>query len=88
VRIAAGELTRLQGTVRYGLWALVPLALYVALFFGAVGLEEWLGVAMISESVGRATLLLAGVLLGVAALGSTCFGVRCVFIKRAQPAGM
>ena len=84
-RITAGELTRLQGTVRYGLWALVPLVLYVALFFGAVGLEEWLGVAVISEPMGRATLLIAAVLLGVAGLGSACFGVRCVFIKRAPP---
>ncbi len=81
-RIASGQLTKLQGFVHYGLWALVPLLLFVASFFGAVGLEEWLGVALLSESLGRATPLIAAFLLGAAGLGSACFGVRCAFIKR------
>ena len=82
-RIASGQLTKLQGTVRYGLWALVPLLVFVFFFFAAVGLEEWLGVALVSESLGRATLLIAAFLLSAAALGSACFGIRCAFIKRA-----
>ena len=82
-RIASGRLTKLQGTVRYGLWALVPLLVFVAFFFAAVGLEEWLGVALVSESLGRATPLIAAFLLSAAGLGSACFGIRCAFIKRA-----
>ena len=82
-RVASGELSKLRGAARYGLWALVPLLLFVASFFGAVGLEEWLGVALLSESMARATLLIVAFLLGVAGLGSACFGVRCVLIKRA-----
>jgi len=81
-RIAWGELTKLQGVLRYGLWALLPVLLFVALFFGAVGLEEWLGVAVISEPMGRATIPIVAFLLVIAVLGSACFGVRCLFIKR------
>jgi len=81
-RIASGQLTKLQGAVRYGLLALVPLLLFGASFFGAVGLEEWLGVALLSESLGRATMLIAAFLLCAAGLGSACFSVRCAFIKR------
>jgi Kef-type K+ transport system membrane component KefB len=67
--------------VRYGLWAGVPLLLFVALFFAAVGLEEWLGVALLPEPLSRVTLLIAAFLLGVAGVGSACFGVRCAIIK-------
>lgn len=81
-RIASGHVTKLQGSVRYGLLALIPLLLFGASLFGAVGLEEWLGVVLLSESLGRATTLIAGFLLGAAGLGSACFGVRCAFIKR------
>ena len=81
-RVASGQLTKLQGTLRYGLWALVPLLLFGASFFGAVGLEEWLGMALLSESLSRATLLIAALLLGAAGLGSACFAVRCAFVKR------
>lgn len=82
-RIACGGLTKLQGVLRYGLWALLPLLLFVAFSFGAVGLEEWLGVAVISEPMGRATLLIVAFLLVIAGLGSACFSLRCAFIKPA-----
>jgi len=82
-RVSSGQLSRLQAAVRYGLWALVPLLVFVGAFFGAVGLEEWLGVALLPESMARATLLIVGFLLGLAGLGSACFGVRCVLIQRA-----
>lgn len=85
-RIASGRLTKLQGTLRYGLWALVPPLLFGASLFGAVGLEEWLGVAVLSESLSRATLPIAALLLGAAGLGSACFAVRCAFVKRAAGA--
>ena len=80
-RIASGQLTKLQGALRYGVWAVVPLLLFVALFFAAVGLEEWSGVAVLPESLSRVIVLTAALLLGVAGLGSACFGVRCAIIK-------
>jgi hypothetical protein len=66
---------------------LVPVLLFGAFFFGAVGVEEWLGVAVLSEPMGRATLLIVACLLVTAGVGSSCFSVRCVFIKRAPLVG-
>ena len=80
-RAASGSLTRTGAGIRYALWALVPLLVYLAGFIGAVGLEEWLGIALISEPMGRATLLIVAFLLGTAGLGSLCFGIRCALIS-------
>jgi len=85
--VTSGALTKRQASVRYALWALVPLLLFVAVFLGAVGLEEWLGVALLSEPMGRATLLIVVFLLGVAGLGAACFGIRCAFIKGSTVGG-
>ena len=81
-RVAAGEVARLEGSVRYGGWAVVPLLLLVAFFFGLVGLEELFDSAIIPELLGRAALPIAMLLLGVAALGWLCFSVFCAFIGR------
>jgi len=81
-RVASGSLTRTGAGIRYALWALVPLLVYLAGFIGGVGLEEWLGIALISEPMGRATLLIVAFLLGTAGLGSLCFRIRCALIRR------
>jgi hypothetical protein len=83
--VMAGVLTKPGATARYSLWALVPLLLFLSVLAGAVGLEEWMGLALLSESLARATPLIAAFLLGMAGVGSLCFGVRCAFIKPATP---
>lgn len=85
-RVESGALTKLQAIVRYGLWAQAPPLLFLGIFFGAVGLEEWLGIALLSEPTARATAPIVALLLGIAGLGSACFGVRCAFIKRSPAA--
>jgi len=80
-RAASGSLTRTGAGIRYLLCALVPLLAYLLAFMGAVGLEGWLGIALISEPMGRATLLIVAFLLGAAGLGSLCFGIRCALIS-------
>ncbi len=85
--VASGALTKLQAIVRYALWAFVPLLLFLAVFLGSVGLEEWLGIPLLSEPMGRATPLIVACLLGVAGLGSVAFGVRCALIKRSTAGG-
>lgn len=79
--VKSGALTKLQAGVRYSVWSLVPLLVFLAGFVGAVGLEEWLGIALLSELMGRSTLLIAALLLAGALLGSVCFGVRCALMK-------
>ena len=83
-RVETRRLTRLGGFVRYGLWASAPLLLFVAFFFSAVGIEEWFGVSVLSELMGRATLPAAAFLLGIAMVGWICFVAKCV-LSSAQP---
>jgi hypothetical protein len=83
-RVAASEVTRLGASVRYAGWALAPLLLFVALFFGFVGLEELSGKAIISELMGRAALPVATLLLGIAGLGWVCFSISCALIGRVR----
>ncbi|MDH3505279.1 MAG: hypothetical protein OEM58_12225 [Nitrospirota bacterium] len=78
--VASGALTRLGAVGRYVMWACAPAVVFLAGFFGAVGLEEWLGLALIPEPLARASLLIGAVLLGGAGLGSLCFAVRCAFL--------
>lgn len=81
--VASGALSKAHAVAWYIIWALIPTVLFVAAFLGAVGLEEWLGVALIGESMARAALPLGIFLLGLAGLGSLCFGVRCTRLKGA-----
>jgi hypothetical protein len=80
-RLRAGTLTRLQTAARYAGWAFLPALSFVAVFVAMVGLEEWLGVALVEE---RAALL-AWPVLALSVLGTIGFTVRCAFVRRAQP---
>jgi hypothetical protein len=80
-RVTSGELTRLSASARYAMWAFVPIVVFLMGFFGAVRLEEWLGLALIPETLARATVLIMAGLLGIAGLGSLGFAVGCAFLK-------
>lgn len=80
-RVVSGELPRLSASARYAMWASVPAVVFLMGFFGAVGLEELLGLALIPETLARATVLIMAGLLGIAVLGSLVFVVRCAFLK-------
>jgi len=38
-------------------WAFLPLLLFVGSFLAAVGVEEWLGLAVVPESAARTSLV-------------------------------
>jgi len=59
-RARAGRISKLKAIALYGLAALSPTALYVALFFSLVGLEELTGAALIAEGMGRSFLIVVG----------------------------
>jgi len=80
-QVASGELTKWRASAFYALWASVPTIVFLIGLFGAVGLEEWLGLALIPEPLGRANPLIVVGLLGMALLGSLCFAVRCTSLK-------
>jgi len=84
-RVHTGTLSRLGAAGRYALWAFLPALLPIAVFFAGVGLEEWLGMAVISESWARATPLMALVLFALASLVWIGFAVRCALLRRERP---
>ena len=76
-RLSQGTLTRAGAVSRYAFLTSAPAVLFVMGFFLVMGLEEWLAVAMIPESLGRAGLpILAGLVL-MAVLSTCCFALRC-----------
>lgn len=56
-RMRRERIGRLKGFLLYGLAALSPTVLYVALFFALVGIEELTGTALIAEEIGRSFLI-------------------------------
>ena len=80
--VGSGELTRLGASGRYAMWASAPAVVFLMGFFGAVGLEESLSLALIPEPLGGASILIVAGLLGIAGLGSLGFAVRFAFLKR------
>ena len=84
VRVDTGKLTKLRALVRYAGWALTPLLAFVGFFLAAVGLEEWSGMALIGESMARATLPIAVLLAGLAGTAWIAFAARCALIKNAR----
>jgi len=79
-RLRGGTLTRLQCATRYAGLAFVPVLLFIAVLLAMVGLEEWLGLALVGE---RAALL-ALPTLGLSVLGSLGFVVRCALVRKAE----
>lgn len=76
-RIVAREITKLRGSLRYGFGALSPFVLFLSIFLGAVGIEEWSGAAFVSEGLGRALLPIAAGLLGIGLVGWLAFSLGC-----------
>jgi hypothetical protein len=77
-RVASGATTNVAAVFRYAGWAVTPLLLFAGLFFGAVGVEELTGAAVVSEPFGRVVLPVAVLLLAFAVLGWVAFLIRCV----------
>jgi hypothetical protein len=80
-QVASAKMTKIGAIGRYTLWASVPMIIYFIVFFGAVGFEEWLGLALIPEPLARATIPILAVLLGSTILGSLFFAIRSTFLK-------
>ena len=74
-RIRGGFVGRLKGFVLYGLVALSPTVLYVALFFALVGIEELTGAPLIAEEIGRSFLLVVAFGLAIWLLALVAFAV-------------
>jgi hypothetical protein len=76
-RISRGALSRVRAFLWYGLWAFLPVLVVMGAFLLAVGLEEWLEVAVIPEPLARATPLAGIFLVVVSTMGCALFAVRC-----------
>lgn len=76
-RLTSGSLTKPRAIGLYFMWALAPAFLLGAALLTAVGLEEQLDVAIVSEGIARTVLPVGILLLGAGVVGSIAFGVSC-----------
>ena len=80
-RVRSGRLSIRRAVARYAGAALLPFVGLAAAFFALVGLEEWLGLALLSEPLSRATPLAALLLIAFFVAGSTFFAVWCAYMR-------
>jgi len=85
-RVLSGAIARSAALIRYGGWALTPPLSFVGFMLGLVGLEEVSKAAIISEPLGRLTLLISAFLLGSGLLGWLCFSLLCARLPEAPGA--
>jgi hypothetical protein len=85
-RLREGRLSVGRAVARYAATALLPFAGFAVGFFSLVGLEEWLGVALLSEPLSRATPVVALLLLAFFVLGSSAFAIWSTYVRASQRA--
>jgi len=83
-RVRSGRLSPARAVLRYTGAALLPVVGLAIVFFTLVGLEEWLGIAVLSEPFSRATPLLALLLIGLFVIGSLGFALWCTYLAMSQ----
>lgn len=79
-RVRSRELTRTRALARYAGAALLPFAGLAIVFFALVGLEEWLGIAFLSEPFARAIPIAAFLLVAFFVIGSCAFAAWCAIL--------
>jgi hypothetical protein len=82
VRLRARSRGRAAGM--YLFFTTLPVGIYLLLFFGAVGLEEWAGVALISEAFARSLVLVVGIALLMALIANLSFITALSLIRRGE----
>ena len=82
--VRIGCLSVPRAVARYVGAALLPFTGLAAAFFALVGLEEWQGVALLSEPLSRATPIAALLLIAFALVGSTVFAVCCAYVRASK----
>jgi len=87
-RVRSRRLNPGKAIARYAGAALLPIAGLAIVLFSLVGLEEWLGIAVLSEPFSRATPIAALLLIAIFAIGSLAFAVWCAYLwtsRRQEP---
>ena len=79
-RVRSRQLTPGRAIARYAGAALLPVAGLAIVFFSLVGLEEWLGIALLSEPFSRATPIAALLLTAIFVIGSLTFTAWCAYV--------
>ena len=83
-RVRSRCLTPGRAVARYAGAALLPVAGLAIVFFTLVGLEEWFGIAVLSEPFSRATPITALLLIVFFVIGSLAFAVWCAYVGASQ----
>jgi hypothetical protein len=79
-QVRSGEQRKVQGTLLFFFYSIVPALVYIAVFASLVGLEEFMNVPQLSEGLARTFFLVVGILLVEALLLTGCFALAvCYF---------
>lgn len=81
-RVKHKVLSRARAFAYYLGWVSSPIALFILLFLGAVGVEEVTGIALVTEGLGRGLLILLALGLAVWLLASMVFATVLLVVGR------
>ncbi len=81
-RLRSARLSRGRAILGYFAWTLSPVLAFVALFFALIGIEEVSGAALIGEGLARSFLLVVGLAVSVALVGSAAFALAAWLFGR------
>lgn len=80
-QIRSGTQRRSKGIVLFFSCSLLPILVYVLVFFTLVGIEELTEFALISEGVSRTLFLVIGIGLGEVLLLTVIFAIAASFLR-------
>lgn len=81
VRVRRGAVGKLKAAALFFAYSLIPVVLYVLLFFALVGIEEVTGLSLVKEEEARGLVIVAGIGLGEVLLLTVLFAIAMVFVK-------
>ena len=81
VRVRRGTVSKLKAATLFFACSLIPVAVYVLLFFVFVGIEEVTGLSLVKEEEARSLAIVAGIGLAEVLVLTTLFAVAMLFVK-------
>lgn len=80
-RVRQGIESKAKGTILFFAYSILPVLLYIALFFVLVGIEALTGLAVINEGYARTVFVVVGIGTMLVLLMASIFGLLALLSK-------
>lgn len=81
-RVKGGAINKQGALWRYAFWVIVPVIVYVVLFFALVGIEEMIKASIITEGLARSFFILVGLGVIIWLVSTLVFAVTILLLRQ------